>query len=336
MAKSYSLCYNIRRETHKRKITMNEFTVRAHTNIALIKYWGKADVALNIPTTSSLSMTLDQFYTTTSVAFSDKDQLTLNGSETDVTRVHNFLDMMRIKYGDFPGVAVTSENHVPTAAGLASSASSFAALTGAMFGLLELPADLTEMSRIARRGSGSASRSVFGNFAVWNKGTDDVSSYAESFYDTDIQLSMIVAEISSAQKKMSSTRGMQLAQTAPTYSSWVEKSARQLEEMKTAIRQADIEKVGLIAEDNALGMHQQNRLCVEPFDYFAEDTKRIIAFTQECYKAGHLAFVTIDAGPNVKIITDRATEQVLLEKFRTNFPEITFDLAHAGGGLEYL
>lgn len=315
---------------------MNEITIRAHTNIALIKYWGKANVPLNIPTTSSLSMTLDRFYTTTSVAFADQDQLVLNGQTADATRVHNFLDILRAKHGDFPAVLVTSTNHVPTAAGLASSASSFAALTGAMFRLLELPEDLTEMSRIARRGSGSASRSLFGNFAVWNKGENDASSYAESFYDEDIQLSMLVAEISSAQKKMPSTRGMQLAQTAPTYRSWVEKSARQLEEMKAAIRQADIEKIGLLAEDNALGMHEQNRSCAEPFDYFTEDTRRIIAFAQKCYKSGLLAFVTIDAGPNVKIITDKATEKILLEKFRANFPEITFDVAHAGGGLEYL
>ena len=316
----------------------NIITARAHTNIALIKYWGKADIALNIPTTSSLSMTLEPFYTTTSVEFTDAatDGLILNTVEIDATRVSKFLDMMRAKYGNFPNVLVTSENHVPTAAGLASSASSFAALTVAMFGLLDLGKDETEMSRIARVGSGSASRSIFGNFTVWNKGNDDRSSFAESFHNEDIGLSMIVAEISAEQKKMSSTKGMQLAQTAPTYSDWVEKSARQLEEMKLAILQADIEKIGLIAQDNALGMHEQNRLCVEPFDYFIEQTRRVVDFANQMYKEGLLAFVTIDAGPNVKIITDRATEQQLLARFKANFPELTFDVAHAGGGYEYL
>lgn len=313
-----------------------QVTARAHTNIALIKYWGKADVQLNLPTTSSLSMTLKEFYTTTSVSFTDSgaDELILNAEKADSTRISKFLDSMRARYGDFPSVSVLSENHVPTAAGLASSASSFAALTGAMFGLLELPLDLTEMSRIARQGSGSASRSIFGNFAIWNKGFDHESSYAESFYDKDINLSMIVAEISAEQKKMSSTKGMQLAQTAPTYPAWVEKSARQLEEMKSAILAQDIEKIGLIAQDNALGMHQQNRNCKAPFDYFTEQTRRVIDFTEECYRSGLLAFVTIDAGPNVKIITDRATEKKLLQKFRQAFPEITFELAHASSGME--
>ena len=315
-----------------------QVTARAHTNIALIKYWGKADTQLNLPTTSSLSMTLDKFYTTTSVAFTDaaSDRLILNAVTADSTRVSQFLDLLRGKFGDFPKILVTSENHVPTAAGLASSASSFSALTGAMFRLLELPEDLTAMSRVARQGSGSASRSLFGNFAIWHKGKDDASSFAESFYDQDIGLSMIVAEISSAQKKMSSTKGMQLAQTAPTYAVWAENAARQLEDMKAGILAHDIEKIGLIAQENALAMHQQNRNCSQPFDYFTEQTRAIIDFTQSCYKAGLLAFVTIDAGPNVKIITDKATEKQLLQKFRVAFPELEFTVAHAGEGLKYV
>ena len=283
-------------------------------------------------------MTLEPFYTTTSVEFTDNesDSLILNSAMEDSSRVSKFLEMMRGQYGNFPKVMIQSENHVPTAAGLASSASSFAALTAAMFGLLDLEKDDSEMSRIARRGSGSASRSIFGNFAVWNKGENHQSSFAESFYNKDIGLSMIVAEISSEKKKMSSTKGMQLAQTAPTYGAWVEKSAIQLAEMKQAILQADIEKVGLIAQDNALGMHEQNRLCLEPFDYFTSETQRVVDFTKECYKAGLLAFVTIDAGPNVKIITDHATEKILLIKLKAEFPELTFDIARAGGAYEYL
>jgi len=314
-------------------------TARAHTNIALIKYWGKADAGLNIPTTSSLSMTLDQFYTTTQVSFAENnpsDQLILNGQEADARRVKNFLDMLRRKYRNFPSLLIDSENHVPTAAGLASSASSYAALTGAVFRLLELPEDLTVMSRVARQGSGSASRSLFGNFAIWNKGHSDETSFAESFHNEDIGLSMIVAEITTEQKKMSSTKGMQLAQTASTYADWVKKSAIQLEEMKSAILNHDIEKIGLIAQDNALGMHQQNRSCIEPFDYFTEQTRQVIDFAHRCYKEGLLSFVTIDAGPNVKIITDKKTEERLLEKFQAHFPEIDFQVAHAGGGLEYV
>lgn len=313
-------------------------TAKAHTNIALIKYWGKSDSVLNLPTTSSLSMTLEPFFTTTSVSYTDekKDRLILNHEEQDSQRVSRFLDVFRENYGNFPKIQVTSENQVPTAAGLASSASSFAALTAAMFALLDLPQDKREMSRLARRGSGSASRSIFGNFSIWNQGNDDRSSYAESFYDKDIQLSMIVAEISSQAKKVSSTQGMQLAQTAPTYTAWVEKSAVQLEEMKAAIIAEDIEKIGLIAQTNALEMHEQNRNAVQPFDYFTAQTRQVIAFAQECYRTGLLAFATIDAGPNVKIITDQATEKKLVKKLQEKFPEINFEIAHAGRGIEYV
>ncbi|MDR0297685.1 MAG: diphosphomevalonate decarboxylase [Streptococcaceae bacterium] len=315
----------------------NQITATAHTNIALIKYWGKRDVALNLPTTSSLSLTLDKFYTTTTVRFEHSkasDELILNGASADSARIHSFLELFRGQFGDFPAVAVTSENHVPTAAGLASSASSFAALAAAMNGLLSLDLGLTDLSRLARRGSGSASRSLFGNFAEWHAGTDDASSFAESFYDDDIGLTMIAAHVSGSEKKISSTLGMQRAQTSPLYGKWVEHSARQLTDMKRAIVSADSEQIGLIAQENALSMHALNRSCSTPFDYFTDETRALIAFVESCYKSGLLAFVTLDAGPNVKIITNAQDAQKLLKKCQENFPELAFDVCRAGGGVQ--
>ena len=99
----------------------------AHTNIALIKYWGKRNTELNVPTTSSLSLTLDKFYTTTSVQPANHDCFILNNQVVDATRVHHFLDILRQQLGNFTPLQVVSENHVPTSAGLASSASAFAA-----------------------------------------------------------------------------------------------------------------------------------------------------------------------------------------------------------------
>jgi diphosphomevalonate decarboxylase len=299
-------------------------TAAAHTNIALIKYWGKENSLLNLPTTSSLSMTLDKFYTRTSVEFDNslaQDTLILNKNEVDASRVHNFLNIFRSEIADFGPVLVISENHVPTAA---------------VSGLLDLDLLPSQMSRYARRGSGSAARSIFGNFAVWNKGEDDDSSYAESFFDADIGLSMIVAEISASAKKISSSVGMQLAQTSALYEDWVEDSIRQLGEMKEALLAEDIEHVGLIAQKNALAMHELNRTCEQPFDYFTDETHALIDFAEKCYKSGLLAFVTVDAGPNVKIITDYSTEPLLLKKLHENFPHISFSIAHAGPGIYYV
>jgi len=317
---------------------MDKCTATAHTNIALIKYWGKADAALNLPTTSSLSMTLDKFYTTTSVSFDENlsaDSLVLNGAAADSGRVQQFLEIFRLQFGNFPSVLIGSENHVPTAAGLASSASSFAALTAAMNGLLGLELSLQDLSRLARRGSGSATRSIFGNFAIWHKGTDDTSSFAESFLNEDIGLSMIVAEVSSGSKKISSSFGMQRAQTSPDYAAWIKQSAADLTDIEKAILSRDIEKIGAISENNALAMHALNRSAREPFDYFTDKTRALIAFVQDCRKQGLLAFVTIDAGPNVKIITDKNTEEKLLAELQQHFPELTFDIAHAGAGISY-
>ncbi|MDR0199978.1 MAG: diphosphomevalonate decarboxylase [Streptococcaceae bacterium] len=308
-------------------------TARAYTNIALIKYWGKENPVLNLPTTTSLSMTLDAFYTETSVSFDQgilADSLVLDGSEVDNRRVHTFLQMLRENIADFPHVLIESHNQVPTAAGLASSASSFAALTVAMAGLLELTAMPEELSRLARCGSGSASRSIYGNFAIWHKGEDDFSSYAESFLDEDIGLTMLVAHVSEETKKISSTDGMQRAQASAGYARWVAESEKALEEIKPAIIAQDIEKIGLIAEENALSMHALNRTAEPPFDYFTDTTRALVDFAADCYHKGFLAFATLDAGPNVKIITSRKEEEAVLARFKAAFPDIPFDICHAG------
>lgn len=123
------------------------------------KILGEKNTELNLPTTSSLSLTLDKFYTTTSVEPANHDRFILNDQVVDATRVHRFLDILRQQLGDFTPLQVISENHVPTSAGLASSASAFAALTGAVTHELGMDLPKEELSRLARRGSGSASRS---------------------------------------------------------------------------------------------------------------------------------------------------------------------------------
>lgn len=157
---------------------------RAHTNIALIKYWGKADEALIIPMNNSLSVTLDRFYTETRVTFDEtltEDQLILNGEAVNAkesAKIQRYMEMIRKEAGISEHALIESENFVPTAAGLASSASAYAALAGACNEALQLGLSDKDLSRLARRGSGSASRSIYGGFAEWEKGHDDESSFA--------------------------------------------------------------------------------------------------------------------------------------------------------------
>ena len=168
---------------------MMHVTARAHTNIALLKYWGKQNEKLIMPTTTSVSLTLDEFYTDTTVWFDDTlsaDELTLDGEPLTgkgATKVIRFLDMVRELAGETRFAHVHSINHVPTAAGLASSASAFAALAGAASKAAGLTLSDADLSRLARQGSGSASRSIFGGFAIWERGTDSETSVAHAFQE---------------------------------------------------------------------------------------------------------------------------------------------------------
>lgn len=312
-------------------------TATAHTNIALIKYWGKKDAILNLPTTSSLSLTLDKFYTTTTVSKNDSiDTLILNGQNVDARKIQNFLNILRDELGTFDQLTITSENHVPTSAGLASSASAFAALTAAVTRELALDLPNETLSRLARRGSGSASRSFYGHFAVWHEGIDDKSSFAESIAAPDMPIALVVAEVSSETKKVSSTEGMQRAMTSPDYSSWIQNSAKQFLDIQNAIITSDIEKIGYIAEKNALDMHALNLTArQQPFTYFTRETQQILAIVSDLRHKGILAFSTMDAGPNVKIITTLNEAPTIVNHLKKEMPHLKVQTAASGPGVTY-
>ncbi|CAH1854961.1 diphosphomevalonate decarboxylase [Convivina intestini] len=315
---------------------MTKTTATAHTNIALIKYWGKKDAQLNLPTTSSLSLTLDEFYTTTTVKNSNIDQLIINGQMADPTRVHHFLDGLRAELGDFSPLLISSQNHVPTAAGLASSASAFAALTAAATRHLGLDLPLTTLSRLARRGSGSATRSLFGGFALWQAGTNDQTSYANALPTPNIPISLLVVEISGLQKKISSSEGMQRAMTSPNYEQWVHDANWQITAMQAALQASDLTRVGQLAEDNALAMHALNLSAKDRrFTYFTPQTIQVLDLVKKLRQAGLIAYATLDAGPNVKIITHSDQAAYIQAQLHQELPKLRVTIAHPGPGVSY-
>ena len=180
-------------------------TARAHTNIALVKYWGKEDEELIIPQNNSLSLTLDHFYTDTTVQFDPDltaDQFTLNGQAQETTKITKFLDIIRQMASSQLFARVESTNHVPTMAGLASSASAYAALALAGSKALGLDLSSKDLSRLARRGSGSACRSIYGGFVEWQKGDSDQTSYAVPLVENlDWDLKMIAIVVNDKQKR---------------------------------------------------------------------------------------------------------------------------------------
>lgn len=319
-------------------------TARAHTNIALIKYWGKKNSELIIPTTSSLSLTLDKFYTDTTVFFDDQleqDELFLNNTmikNKALTKTSEFLDLVRQMAGIKAYANITSVNHVPTAAGLASSASGFAALAAASSKAAGLDLNRKDLSRLARRGSGSASRSIFGGFAEWIAGEDDLTSYAHPIQENvTMDIQMLTVVLDGSPKKIGSRQGMQHAiATSPFYDTWVAESAVDLVAMKHAITNNDFQALGELAEHNALQMHSLNFTAKPAFTYFNGDTLNILNLIQDLRHQGIQAYATMDAGPNVKIISQSADTQIISNAIKNNFPSALVEIAKPGPGISYL
>lgn len=318
-------------------------TARAYTNIALIKYWGKKNKQLKLPYTNSLSLTLDRFYTDTkaSIVDSDQDIIYLNQQLLDDAhskRIRNYLDIIRQFYSFSEHFQIDSVNHVPTSAGFASSASGFAALAAAVNETKQLNLNRRELSILARNGSGSASRSIYGGFVEWIAGNDNASSFAQPIDEhPDIDLSILSVVINTQTKKISSTVGMENSvKSSPFYPNWVTLVTSEIEEIKQAIAKKDIQKIGEISEHNAMSMHALTLSANPSFTYFAPETIRIIQIIQELRQKGIFAYATIDAGPNVKIICTKESLPKVQTYIEQQLSNVTTVVANIGSGIEYI
>ncbi|GKQ42677.1 diphosphomevalonate decarboxylase [Companilactobacillus sp. RD055328] len=319
---------------------MNKVTAIAHTNIALIKYWGKKDEALRLPYTDSLSLTLDDFYTETSVTVSDEDQFFLDGelkSNADSQRVFNFLNYFRLKYNVKNSFLIESNNHVPNSAGLASSSSAFAALSGALAKASNLDLSLKELSQLARVGSGSASRSIYGGFVQWHAGHDDESSFAEQFDDasnSDINILSVI--VNKNKKNISSTEGMNRTRmTSPFYKIWPDVVEHDLIKIKPAIKNNDIRTIGEISEHNAMEMHALTMSANPPFTYFDPETIEIMNIISNMRNENISVYFTIDAGPNVKVICHKKDVTLIKEKLEQQLANARIIITKPGPGITY-
>lgn len=319
---------------------MKKVTAIAHTNIALIKYWGKADEELRIPYTDSLSLTLNDFYTETSVSRSLKDEFWLDNKLQDLThskRVFKFLDYFRKKFNINEHFLIKSFNHVPNSAGLASSASAFAALAAALVKVMDFNLSFEDISKLARVGSGSASRSIMGGFVQWHAGIDDETSFAEQFNDgQNIDISLISVILNDTPKKISSTEGMLKTKlTSPFYQIWPKVVEKDLTDIKKAISNNDFNKIGEIAEHNAMEMHALTFSSNPSFTYFEPETLELINYIHELRASGIPVYFTIDAGPNVKVICQKETVNLVNDKLTTKFNNIKTIVTKPGPGIQY-
>lgn len=301
---------------------------RAHTNIALIKYWGKRDKELFLPMNSSLSLTLDAFYTDTKVVFDPEltaDEFYLNGmlqKEKEILKISRFLDLFCEYIGERAFARVESLNFVPTAAGLASSASAFAALALATATALELDLSPATLSTLARRGSGSSTRSLFGGFVEWDMGTGSEDSMAHPIDDADWDIGMVVLAVNTGPKKIASREGMDhTVATSPFYTAWVETSKQDLVDIKAAIASRDFEKLGQITEHNGMKMHATTLSANPPFTYWSADSLVAQEAVRQVREAtGLSAYMTMDAGPNVKVLCRASQMDELVAELAKVFP----------------
>ncbi len=317
-------------------------TAKAHTNIALVKYWGKKDQDLIIPQTDSLSLTLNEFYTTTTVNFDNyltSDLVAIDQhilSKKEAQKVVHVLDIVRQLSGIKSFARVDSINHVPTAAGLASSASAFAALAGAASTAAGLNLSSRDLSRLARRGSGSATRSIYGGLVEWQKGTDDDSSFAQPVLENvDFPIEMLAVLVDTKKKKVSSRSGMQSSvETSPYYDAWRQVVANDMVAIKKAIKAKDIDQIGHIAEENALRMHALTFSADPGFTYFNGETLTIIKAVEDLRNQGVNCYYTMDAGPNVKVIYDRGNRSKIVEELSNIVGPERLVVTHPGPGIK--
>jgi diphosphomevalonate decarboxylase len=281
--------------------------VAAYANIALAKYWGKADLAQNLPAVPSVSLTLDALRTMTSVRFSPEfaeDRATLDGVELfgrPLERIRQMLDRVRALAGISWGARVSSENGFPTAAGLASSASGFAALALAATRAADLALPLEELSALARVSSVSAARSLMGGFVSLGAKAERAERLAPPDHWDVV---MLVLVTSAEPKAVSSTDGMlHTARTSPYYPAWLEHAPRLCEQIRASVLDRELEPLGAAMEQSTLMMHAAMLAARPPLQYISPTTLGVMERVRELRQGGLVGFFSIDAGPQVKVLT---------------------------------
>ena len=286
---------------------------QAHPNIAFIKYWGNTDNILRIPQNGSISMNLGTLWTKTYVEFNPKnvkDELYINNVKANdiyLSRVSKFLDVVRKIAGEKLYAKIRSVNNFPIGAGIASSASAFAALALAASNALQLDLSEKDLSILARKGSGSASRSIPSGFVEWLAGDSDKNSYSFSLFPPEHWgLVDCIAVIQSAHKQTSSTHGHSFADTSPLQFARVVDAIKRLEDCKTALFEKDFDKLAYISELDSNLLHAVMLTSTPTLMYWEPGSVKLMKDVMELRKKGTPVFYTLDAGPNVHVITTSA------------------------------
>lgn len=313
-------------------------TASANANIAFIKYWGNRDAQRRVPLNDSVSMNLDHATTTTTVAFDDhleQDQVLIADQEAVPaahTRVVDQMNRIRALAHMETHARVESHNNFPTAAGIASSASGFAALTLAGTRAAGLELGEKELSMLARQASGSASRSIPAGFVEWVTGSDIDQSYAASIAPPDYwDLHDIIAIVSGEEKTVSTTEGHNAAPTSLFLPERLNALPVRFHRVRRAILARDLSLLGPAIEDEAIEMHMIAMTSRPRILYWAPGTVRILHEVMRWRNDGLPVYFTLDAGPNVHLICEGKDADRVVELVRA-LPEVQQVIANAPGG----
>jgi len=274
-------------------------TAHAHPNIALVKYWGKAPRPGNVPAAPSLSITLDTLTTTTTVRIAGSaDAIYLNDQPASDAKIAACMDNLRRRF-DIPPLEIHTSNDFPTAAGLASSASGFAALVTAVDAACSLGLSAAVRSDLARQASASAARSLFGGFVT----LDEPDWQGRPLLEAESwPLEVVVAVTDEASKAVPSTEGMRASAASPYFASWAESTRKDFAAARAAVSQRDFERLSDIAEHSCLKMHGLMLATPPGLLYWKPATLACLQRIRELRAAGVAVFFTVDAGPQVKAV----------------------------------
>ncbi|MGC4092332.1 MAG: diphosphomevalonate decarboxylase [Polyangiaceae bacterium] len=311
----------------------------ACSNIALVKYWGKSPLGQNLTAVPSLSLSLDALRTTTSVRFDaalNEDRVQLGDawvSGRPLERVVRLLDEVRALAHVQARAEVVSHNDFPTASGLASSASGFAALALAAQAAAGLELPVADVSRLARRASASAARSLFAGYAELLAEAESAEPVAPADW---LDVRMLVAVTALGPKATQSTDGMLHTQaTSPYYTSWVTAASATFARAKQALLARDLETLGEAMEHSTLLMHASMMAAQPSLIYLRAATLSVIERVRQLRAAGSTAFFTMDAGPHVKVLVPSGQAEAVAAEL-AQVPGVTRVLSSAPGPAAYL
>jgi len=320
---------------------MTTATAQAAPNIAFIKYWGNRDNTLRLPLNGSISMNLAGLTTRTTVSFQHSlpfDELVINGHEVTgvgLGRVSYILDIIRGMANISDRAEVMTENNFPSGAGIASSASAFAALALAGTKAAGLSLSEAELSRLARRGSGSASRSIPGGFVEWQVGTTDEDSFAFSIAPADHwKLVDCIAIVSASHKKIGSTEGHAIAPTSPLQAARVADAPRRLDICRNAILNKDFDLFASIVELDSNLMHSVMITSTPALHYWTPPSLAVMDAVRQWRMEGFPACYTVDAGANVHVICPETEAQIVDKRLREIKGVENVLVARAGGAAQ--